>query len=135
MGKQYSQKTTNDPPLWPILFLSTLASRCLDSMGAHKVWAADKPRCIASINETRALAHALITAQVSLTGRVTIRHNPPIQRYWHMGNNGIGILQTALLTYALGSILRYWSMRLQAYYGSVIVHYAPMRLRAYCKRN
>jgi hypothetical protein len=51
-----------------------------------------------------------------------------------MGNNGIGILQTALLTYVLGGILRYWSMRLQAYYGSVIVHYAPMRLRAYCKR-
>jgi hypothetical protein len=102
---------------------------------AHRARTArtDTPR--SPLPETkRARAHAPITDQVSLTGRVAIRHNPPIQRYWHMGNNGIGILQTALLTYALGSILRYWSMRLQAYYGSVIVHYAPMRLRAYCKQ-
>jgi hypothetical protein len=58
MDEQYSQETTNDPPLWPILFLSTLAIRCLDSMGAHKVRAADKPECIASIKGTRTHARA-----------------------------------------------------------------------------
>jgi hypothetical protein len=61
MDEQYSQETTNDPPLWPILFLSTVASRCLDSMGAHKVLAADKPECIASIKETRAQARARLS--------------------------------------------------------------------------
>lgn len=93
----------------------------------------DAPR--APLPETkRARTHAPITDLVSLAGPVTIRHSRPIQRYWHMGNNGIGILQTAPLTYALGGILRYRSMRLWAYYGSVIVRYALMRLQAYCKR-
>jgi hypothetical protein len=61
MDEQYSQETVNDPPLWPILFLSTLAIRCLDSMGAHKVLASDKPECIASIKEARAQARARLS--------------------------------------------------------------------------
>jgi hypothetical protein len=90
---------------------------------------------------TRANTHAPITAPVSLTGRVTIRHNPPIQRYWHMGNNGIVILNmpqawygqqryrhtadsasdlcarrhTALLVYAAAGILRQRDSTLCAY--------------------
>jgi hypothetical protein len=93
-----------------------------------------------------------ITAQVSLMGRVAIRHNPPIQRYWHMGNNDIVILNmsqvwygqqryrhtadnasdlcarqhTAILVYAAAGILRQRD--------STLCAYAPMRLRAYCKR-
>jgi hypothetical protein len=87
-------------------------------------------RTISQADQSRLRGGACITAQASLTSRVTIRHDTPIQRYRHTADNGIGILQTTLLAYALSGILRYWSMRLQAYYGSVIVHYAPMRLRA-----
>jgi hypothetical protein len=96
--------------------------------------------CIDKRN-TRANTRAPITAQVSLMGRVTIRHNPPIQRYWHMGNNDIVILNmpqawygqqryrhtadsasdlcarrhTALLVYAAAGILRQRDSTLCAY--------------------
>jgi hypothetical protein len=121
---------------------------------AHRARAerTDAPRRSPLPETKRARAHALITAQTSLTGRVAIRHNPPIQRYWHMGNNGIAILNmpqawygqqryrhtadsasdlcarqhTAILVYAAAGILRQRD--------STLCAYAPMRLRAYCKR-
>jgi hypothetical protein len=75
------------------------------------------------------------------------------QRYWHITNNAIGILQTAVLAYHKqrywhmgnnGSVIwaitvsayhkqRYWHMRLQAYNDIGLCVYAHMRLKAYCK--
>ena len=47
------------------------------------------------------------TGEPSLTSLVTLRHNRPIQRYWHMGNNATGIWATTLLAY---DKQRYWHM-------------------------
>jgi hypothetical protein len=104
-----------------------LSSRYAYLISEKAVITRKAPKPISQGYQSRSRGEAGITAPVSLMGRVAIRHNPPIQRYWHMGNNGIGILQTTPLTYAPGCILRYRSMRLWAYYGSVIVH-------SYCKR-
>ena len=45
------------------------------------------------LNETPARVRDT-TAGASLTSLVTLRHNRPIQRYRHMGNNATGIWAT-----------------------------------------
>lgn len=111
-----------------------LSSRYAYLISGKAVITRKTPKPISQGYQSRSRGEAGTTAPAGLMSPVALRHSRPVQRYWHMGNNGIGILQTATLTYALGDILRYWSMRLWAYYGSVIMHYAFMRLQAYCKR-
>jgi hypothetical protein len=136
-----------------------------DQRTAHRARTArtDTPR--SPLPETkRARAHAPITAQTSLMGRVTIRHNPPIQRYWHMGNNDIVILNmpqvwygqqryrhtadsasdlcarrhTALLVYAAAGILRQRDSTLCAYAPTsllqTILNSNNNENHSYCKR-
>jgi hypothetical protein len=141
-----------------------LSSRYAYLISEKAVITRKAPKPISQDYQSRSRGKAGITAQTSLTGRVTIRHNPPIQRYWHMGNNGIVILNmpqvwygqqryrhtadsasdlcarrhTAILVYAAAGILRQRD--------STSCAYAPMSLlqtilnsnnnenHSYCKR-
>jgi hypothetical protein len=118
-----------------------LSSRYAYLISEKAVITRKTPKPISQGYQSRSRGEAGITDPVSLMGRVTIRHNPPIQHYWHMGNNGIVILNmpqvwygqqryrhtadsasdlcarrhTAILVYAAAGILRQRDSTLCAY--------------------
>ncbi len=129
-----------------------LSSRYAYLISEKAVVTRKTPKPISQGYQSRSRGEAGTTAQTSLMGPVTICHNWPIQRYWHMGNNGIGILNmpqvwygqqryrhiannafdlcaqrhTALLAYAHTGILRQRTMRLCAYAPYGIQRYQRM---------
>jgi hypothetical protein len=101
-------------------------------MAAHTISQAD---------QSRLRGKAGITAQTSLTGRVTIRHNPPIQRYRHTANNASDLCarrHTAILVYAAAGILRQRDSTLCAYAPTsllqTILNSNNNENHSYCKR-
>jgi len=63
VGVIIAAKTANDPQLWPILFVATMARRCIDRMGAHRVRAAENAaECRPPIKEPRTRAKTTLRA-------------------------------------------------------------------------
>ena len=74
LEEQYRQETANAAQRWPILFLSTIARRCIDRMGAHRVRAAEN-HTMRPTNKRTARARENHILGVLSNARAILRNN------------------------------------------------------------